>query len=85
MLKTSGISLPLASTILKFYQSNAFPIIDQRAYRQAFSTKLPNKASADLYLKYIKKCIEIGKKYKILFGKIDEVLYQKDIGEGNTS
>ncbi len=83
LLNSKGVGLPLASTILKFYQPRAFPIIDQRAYRQIFGEKLPIKAGVKIYIKYVKKCVEIGKRFKIPFEKVDEVLYQKDKNEGN--
>lgn len=82
LLKSPGVRLPIASTILKFYQPKAFPIIDQRAYFQLFNEKLPQNAGVETYLQYIKKCIDIGKRYNIPFEKIDEVLYQKDKEEG---
>jgi len=83
LLKSPGVRLPIASTILKFYQPKAFPIIDQRAYYQLFSEKLPHNAGTETYLQYIKKCIDVGKRYNIPFEKIDEVLYQKDKEEGH--
>lgn len=50
LLEAKGIRLPLASTILKFYQPKAFPIIKQRAYRQVFAQELSDRAGSDIYL-----------------------------------
>jgi hypothetical protein len=83
LLKSPGIRLPIASTILKFYQPKAFPIIYRRAFHQLFNTKLEENAGVESYFQYIRKCIEVRQQYKIPFEKVDEVLYQKDKDEGH--
>lgn len=49
LLKTKGIRLPMASTILHFYFPDVFPIIDQRAYRAAYSWDFSQKYSDEGY------------------------------------
>lgn len=49
LLKTRGIRLPMASTILHFYFPDVFPIIDQRAYRAAYSWDFSQKYSDEGY------------------------------------
>jgi len=83
MLNLRGIRLPMASAILHFYQPNAFPIIDERSYRQIFGQEPKSKIKIEEYLNYIKKCIELSNKYGIPFDKIDKILYQKDKDEKN--
>ncbi len=62
-----GIRIAMASTILHFFNPNAFPIIDTRAYRAIHcdepSNKIPQGKSeaVDCYIKYIKDCLEIWK------------------------
>jgi len=84
LLKCKGIRLPMASTILHFYQCKAFPIIDERAFRQAEGKLLPTNATANIYIDYISRCYELSQQYKIPFEIIDKILYQIDIEEGNT-
>lgn len=92
LLKTKGIKIAMASTILKMFKPLAFPIIDQRAYRVIYGKDFPvyygessyNKY-VDLYIQYIKECSIFQKTNcpDIPFNKIDELLYQIDIENGN--
>lgn len=88
LLKSKGIRIPMASTILHFYKPDVFPIIDQRAYRELMGHELGNslvpEKSTDLYLDYIEKC-ELYRKEKcpeIEFQFIDKILYQLDKQKG---
>lgn len=83
LLRSPGIRLPMASTIFHFYQPKAFPIIDERAYRQIFSEKLNPNSGWDVYSDYIAACIEVCKSYGIPFEQIDKVLYQLDLEKSN--
>ncbi len=83
MLKQKGIRLPMASTILHFYNPNVFPIIDQRSYRELFNKKLNLNANSEIYLLYLQRCKNICERYKIPIKLIDIVLYQLDKNKGN--
>ena len=59
LMKTKGVKLPMATTILHFFNENCFPIIDQRAYFIATNmdpqskqlvtdTELPSKCNWDI-------------------------------------
>jgi len=83
LLDSPGIRLAMASTIFHFYQPKAFPIIDERAYRQVFSEKLNPNGRWDIYSKYISACNNICILNNIPFDMIDKILYQIDIEKGN--
>ena len=98
LLKSKGIQLPMASTILHFCNENVFPIIDHRAYRTVFNfddstRKLEYKEKRkiddkiDLYINYIKECLKFYDEHidktKMPFSKIDKYLYELDIMIGN--
>ena len=82
MLYSGGIRLPMASTILHFYQPKAFPIIEDRAYRQACRKKFNPAGGWEVYSEYITACIKICHENGISFEKIDKVLYQLDKDNG---
>jgi len=94
LLKTKGIALPMASTILRFINPNVFQIIDDRAYRVLFSSakQYPSKPikitdrylnkSTSIYFEYIDKINSITSK-KLPFHLADRILYQLDIKLGN--
>lgn len=91
LIKTKGIRLPMASTILHFYNPETFPIIDQRAYRELYDQEAPcftEKNSCDIYIKYINDCYKYWKENckcdGIKFSDIDKVLYQLDKEKNNT-
>ena len=92
LLKTTGIKIAMASTILKMFYPETFPIIDQRAYRELYNKELPafygkkaNKKYVELYFKYIKDCCSYNEKVcpNIKFEDVDKVLYQLDLEKGN--
>lgn len=89
LVNTKGIRLPMASSILHFYNPDVFPIIDQRAYRELYKKDAPNFTNVEprIYLDYIKECYKYwGKNCKncgIKFSDIDKVLYQLDKDNGN--
>ena len=94
LLKTRGIALPMASTILRFINPDTFQIIDDRAYRVLFheKKKYPSKPqkitdryinkSTETYFEYLDKIHEISSE-KLPFDKADRILYQLDIKLGN--
>lgn len=87
LLKTKGVQLAMASTILRFRNPNVFQIIDQRAYRviEGGPLKLSqiNETSRDttikkqieIYIDYLKKIKKACKKLDIDFYDADRVLY----------
>lgn len=89
LLKTKGMKLPMASTVMHFYFPDIYPIMDQRAYRELYKEEYPRyigkiETMVEVYVKYIEdtyryqqeKCSEIP------FSKIDKVLYQLDKEKG---
>lgn len=88
LLKTKGIQLPMASTILRFKNKNIYQIIDQRVYRIIYMNKklklntyLSDKnltTQIDLYLKYLTDLKAICCKHHIPFANADRILYMAD-------
>ena len=87
LLKTKGVQLAMASTILRFRNPNIFQIIDQRAYRvinrdplKLSQIKETSRASTidkqiEIYLDYLEKIKKACKKLDIDFDDADRVLY----------
>lgn len=91
LLLSDGIQLAMASTILKMFHPNIFPIIDQRAYRELYKKEMPkffskdsNEKYAVLYQEYIKLCYQYQQANcpEIDFNDIDKILYQLDKEKG---
>lgn len=94
LLKTRGIALPMASTILRFINPYAFQIIDDRAFRVLLpgEPKYPSKPqkitdtyikkSIEIYFMYLNRMHEVCSR-KLPFWKADRILYQLDIRLGN--
>lgn len=89
LLKSKGMRLPMASTVLHFFNPDVFPIIDQRAYRELYKDEYKELSSIDekvaLYIDYVKDCVSFYKEYlegKIPFADIDKYLYLKDRESG---
>lgn len=95
LLKTTGIALPMASTILRFVNPKVFQIIDDRAYRVAFpnaTKRYPNKPikitdgylanSTKIYFEYLDK-LHLISSDKLPFHLADRILYQLDKKMGN--
>ncbi|MEB2776989.1 hypothetical protein SYJ56_16855 [Algoriphagus sp. D3-2-R+10] len=88
LLKTKGIQLPMASTILRFKNKNIYQIIDQRVYRIIYKEKkLKLKTHSndknvndqiELYFQYLKDLKDICDKHKIPFDKSDRILFMAD-------
>ena len=87
LLKTKGVQLAMASTILRFRNPNIFQIIDQRAYRviNGYPLKLSQiketsrettiKKQIDIYLEYLDEIREKCKNLDVDFDDADRVLY----------
>jgi hypothetical protein len=94
LLRSSGVALPMASTILRFLNPNAFQIIDDRAYRVLLpgKPKYPSKpakvtdhyvkTSIDLYFEYLDELHNVSSE-KLPFNLSDRILYKLDILLGN--
>ena len=91
-MQVKGVKIAMASTILKMFYPETFPIIDQRAYRELSGEDLPdyfgvsaNQKYAELYFHYILDCHTYNKNIcpNIKFDDIDKVLYQLDLEKGN--
>lgn len=94
MLKSPGIALPMASTILRFLRPSVFQIIDDRVYRLIFpaKAKFPAKrktmnkqylvTSSDIYFDYLDELHKLSS-INLPFEKADRILYELDIRLGN--
>ncbi|KAA1244295.1 hypothetical protein [Aquimarina sp. RZ0] len=88
LLKTKGVGLPMASTILRFRNPNLFQIIDQRVFRiiypketlklSTYNSDKNIKFQVDLYLKYLKDLQDVCKRLDIPFEKSDRILFMAD-------
>ena len=91
LLYTSGIRLPIASTILRFKAPHIYQIIDQRAYRYLYGKELnlqpPTKSTIssqiELYINYIMELRKLPERTGWDFCMLDRILYCKDL-EFNT-
>ena len=91
LLKSKGIRLPMASTILHFLNPKVFTIFDQRAYRVIYKSDYKASTSVAinvaLYKDYLSRCLEYYNTHLanlIDFEDVDKYLYQIDIEIGNT-
>lgn len=88
LLKTKGVQLAMASTILRFINPNIYQIIDQRVYRiiyenqelklNTYLSEKNLKGQIELYLQYLidlrKACSDLD----IPFHKSDRILFMAD-------
>lgn len=94
LLRSPGIALPMASTILRFLNPSTFQIIDDRVYRIVHpgKAKYPNKpqrltqgyldTSSGIYFDYLDELRRIASE-QLPFELADRILYQLDIRLGN--
>ena len=89
LLRSKGMQLPMASTVLHFYYPDIYPIIDQRAYRELYGEEYPKNTFkveklVALYVKYIADCYRYHQENcpEIPFAKMDKLLYQLDKEKG---
>lgn len=88
LLKTKGIQIPMASSILRFKNPSLFQIFDQRVYRLIYGTewKYKNSSKSDnsvnfqieVYIKYLEDLRFACDKLKINFVYADRILYNLD-------
>ncbi|UUQ64881.1 hypothetical protein NLK61_27425 [Pseudomonas fuscovaginae UPB0736] len=96
LLLSSGIRLPMASTILRFVNPDVFQIIDERAFRMlrpnlknypdkpVVKTRLSAyvEKSSEIYFDYLDAIHEVVSE-KLPFRLADRILYQLDIERDN--
>jgi hypothetical protein len=89
VLKTPGVQLPMASTILRFMNPKIYQIYDQRVGRfiefknphggiQSAKNENLIAKTIDFYLNYLKRLREISEEINIEFELLDRVLYIAD-------
>jgi len=88
LLKTKGIQLPMASTILRFKNNNIYQIIDQRVYRiitkeeklklSTYQNDKNIKEQIDLYISYLENLRAVCIKLNIPFNQSDRIFYMAD-------
>lgn len=91
LLRTRGVRLPMASTLLRFINDAVFAVIDKRAFHQAYGgeailrenvgTKWTDdlvEADAAQYFGYLARLREIGAERGLEFRLLDRILYQED-------
>ncbi len=85
-----GVRLPMASTFLRFRNPRVFQIIDKRAYRALYGTKLPSYRramvddSVDLYFRYLDDLRDLAKERKVRYQDLDRILYVFDKRENRS-
>ena len=88
--RVRGVDLPMASTIFRFINPQAYQIIDARAYNAIYGQNMPKskKNVAKIYIDYMKDLLEKfkngydGKKIE-KFEEMDRFLYLYDIRSGH--
>ena len=88
LLKTNGVQLAMASTILRYRNPNIYQIIDQRVYRVIYKNQIlelntyPSEKNLnfqiELYIKYLYDLSDICNDLKIPFDKSDRILFMAD-------
>jgi hypothetical protein len=88
LLKTNGVQLAMASTILRYRNPNIYQIIDQRVYRVIYENQIlelntyPSEKNLnfqiELYIKYLYDLSAICTDLKIPFDKSDRILFMAD-------
>ena len=94
LLKTKGIQLPMASSILRFINPKVFQIIDDRVFRIVMSDRKKYRAkpkkvtkgylddTTGIYVEYLDRLNKISSE-KMPFHLLDRILYQLDIELNN--
>lgn len=82
LLSIHGVDLPMASTLLRFRNSEVFQIIDKHAYRAIYSRDYPLYTSSSrkisTYFVYLDEVIKLCRKRNLEFQTIDRLLYRFD-------
>ena len=81
LLRTRGVDLPMASTILRFRNPHAFQIIDRHAYRAVYGRRYglyqttPIERKLQVYFDYLDELQKLCKSRRVAFETIDRLLY----------
>ena len=88
LLKTNGVQLAMASTILRYRNPNIYQIIDQRVFRVIYKNQTlelntyPSEKNLnfqiELYIKYLYDLSNVCIDLKIPFDKSDRILFMAD-------
>jgi thermostable 8-oxoguanine DNA glycosylase len=84
LLVEGGVDLPMASTVLRFTNADAFQIIDRHAYRAIYGEDYPLYSGSglarksDVYFEYLDKLVDLSNSRKIPFRNLDRILYVFD-------
>ncbi len=88
LLKTNGVQLAMASTILRYRNPNIYQIIDQRVFRVIYENQIldlntyPSEKNLsyqiELYIKYLLDLKQICTDNNIPFDKADRILFMAD-------
>ena len=84
LLRTSGVDLPMASTILRFRNPQVFQVIDRHAYRAVYGSPYriyhgtPVETKVARHFDYLDQVIQLCKVRSLDFESIDRVLYEFD-------
>ena len=84
LLATRGVDLPMASTILRFRNPQAFQIIDRHAYRAVYGRDYPLHSASKVqdksavYFDYVDALIDLCQDGNVEFETIDRLLYEFD-------
>ena len=82
LLETSGVRLPMASTILRFRNPRVYQIIDQRVYRVVYGAELRLSTlvekNIDQYLAYLEALAALCARCEIPYSESDRILYEFD-------
>lgn len=87
LLKTHGVRLPMASTLLRFRNRAVFQIIDERAYRAVYGKAYScactsnSKDAICTYFKYLDDVATLANQNNLEFSAMDRILYQFDKNE----
>ena len=81
LLRLDGVDLPMASTILRFVNSEVFQIIDRHAFRSIYEARYPlypataSERKISVYFDYIDELIKLCELKGLAFPTIDRLLY----------
>lgn len=88
LLRTKGVQLAMASTFLRYRNSDIYQIIDQRVYRIIYPNKIfkltytkssPNiEKQISIYLKYLSDLRVVCERLNIPFEQADRILFEAD-------
>jgi hypothetical protein len=84
LLRQRGVDLPMASTLLRFRNPEAFQIVDRHAYRAVYGQPYPLYVSSKaedkvrLYFDYLDAVIDLAQMKDLDFRSMDRILYVFD-------